>query len=55
MKNTETTLSRSHKKREGLLENNLFFHWASFDCKSGFSLTEPWFEKWLVSKWLEKI
>ena len=33
------------KKHERLLEDKFFAHWPSFDCKSGFSLTESRYEK----------
>ena len=31
------------KKHEQFLENDFFVHWASFDCKEGLLLTEPWY------------
>ena len=31
-----------------------FVHWASFDRKWSFLLTEPQYENWLVSRWLKK-
>ena len=37
--------SRSQKKYERFFENEFFVHWASLDCKSGLSLTEPSGEK----------
>ena len=44
LKNHENSDSKP-KKHEQLLENELFVHWASFDCKSNFSLTKTRYEE----------
>ena len=38
------------KQKKRLHENKFFFHWASIDCESGLSLTEPIYQKWLSSR-----
>ena len=48
-KNTKTQ-SGIQKKHKRFFKDEYFVHWASFDCKSGLSLTEPRYEKRLVSR-----
>ena len=38
------------KKHEQFLENIFFVHWFSFDCEGGFLLTDPRYEKLLISR-----